>query len=472
MKNKTFIRFLGNLSYAFVAQVIALILSVIMLLVVPKLLGVEEFSYWQLFIFYSNYVGFFHFGLTDGVYLQYGGVAYEKLNKSLVGSQFWILGLIQLIVAIGIFLVSALYIVDRQRNFILNLTCIYMIVANMTWYMGYVFQATNEIRLYSVSVIIDKVVFMAMIIVLIVENEEKFQMFVVLYLLGKIISLVYCIIKGRAVVFSKWLPFSKAVSATLSNMKIGISLTLSSIASILILGFGRFLVDKVWGITAFGKFSLSLSLTSFFLLFVSQVSMVLFPELRQMDEGGLKKYYSYIRNVLGLLLPIVLLAYIPMKYLLDVWLPQYQDSLRYLALLLPLCTFDGKMQMLCNTYFKVLRKEKILLLVNAISMSLSIILSLLGAYEFDSIYFIVISMVGAIVFRNVISELYLAKLMKISVIASLIPEIILVIVFMLCSWYLRSAVAFVVFFIAYAVYIIINSEKLKSIWHMFRPADS
>lgn len=463
LKNKAQSQFIGNLSYAFVAQVISLLLSILMSLVVPKLLGVEEFSYWQLFVFYINYVGFFHFGLTDGVYLRYGGVEYDKLNKSLIGSQFWMLVLIQLIVAIGIFGFSALFIDDSQRKFVLNFTAVYMVAANMTWFLGYVFQATNETRLYSISVIIDKAVFMMAVIGLIFIHTGRFQIFVLLYLVGKALSLVYSMIKGREIVFVKWLPFRKTAFAALCNIEIGINLTLSSIASILILGFGRFLVDKVWGITAFGKFSFSLSLTNFFLLFISQVSMVLFPALRQSSEGQLSKYYNYMRNTLGLLLPVVLLAYIPMRYLLGLWLPQYQESLSYLALLLPLCTFDGKMQMLCNTYFKVLRKEKLLLKLNVVSMSISIVLSLLGAYVFDSINFIVISMVVAIAFRSVISEIHLARLMGNSVISSLIQEMILVVVFMLCSWYLNSLIGFLVFLIAYITYIAMNNKKLRII---------
>ena len=75
---KTAIR---NIIYSFSAQTVSIILSVLMSLLVPKMLGVEDFSYWQLFLFYLSYVGFFHFGITDGVYLKNGGISYENLNK-------------------------------------------------------------------------------------------------------------------------------------------------------------------------------------------------------------------------------------------------------------------------------------------------------------------------------------------------------------------------------------------------------
>ena len=61
-------KFFSNLVVAFFAQLISLILSCITSLILPKVFSTMSFSYWQLFIFYTTYVGFFHFGLNDGIY--------------------------------------------------------------------------------------------------------------------------------------------------------------------------------------------------------------------------------------------------------------------------------------------------------------------------------------------------------------------------------------------------------------------
>ena len=64
---------LKNISYTFSANIIILLISGVLTLVVPKLLGPEEYGYWQLYVFYMSYVGLFHLGWCDGVYLRYGG---------------------------------------------------------------------------------------------------------------------------------------------------------------------------------------------------------------------------------------------------------------------------------------------------------------------------------------------------------------------------------------------------------------
>ena len=48
-----------------------------------KLIGVEKYGYWQLYLFYTSYVGFFQLGWNDGIYLRYGGEDYNNLDKGL-----------------------------------------------------------------------------------------------------------------------------------------------------------------------------------------------------------------------------------------------------------------------------------------------------------------------------------------------------------------------------------------------------
>ena len=63
----------NNLMYSIVANLLSMFVSAILLLVLPNLLGETEYGYWQLYLFYTSYVGFFHLGLVDGIYLRIGG---------------------------------------------------------------------------------------------------------------------------------------------------------------------------------------------------------------------------------------------------------------------------------------------------------------------------------------------------------------------------------------------------------------
>ena len=91
--------FYKNLQFAFLAQFISIIINLIMYLIVPKIVGTTNYAYWQLFIFYTNYAGFFHLGLVDGIYLRLGGKKYNDLNFNLLGSQLKVMNLIQIFVS-------------------------------------------------------------------------------------------------------------------------------------------------------------------------------------------------------------------------------------------------------------------------------------------------------------------------------------------------------------------------------------
>lgn len=461
---------LKNLLYAFGAQAMSLLLSIVMSLLVPKMLGVEQYSYWQLFLFYSSYVGFLQFGMIDGIYLRLGGKKYEDLDYAIIGSQLKVMVLAQVILAVTVVIFCAFFMANGQRTFVLICTAIYMIIFNIAGFMGYIFQLVNQTKIYSITVIIDKAIFLFLVILLLFCKADSFKIFVIIYIITKICAMGYSLYNGREIVFSELCKSKIIFREIWTNICVGINLTVSNISSMLVLGIGRFIIDKKWGIMAFGKFAFAISLTNFFLTFISQVSMVLFPALRQSDDKQLKKFYVFASNTLGLFSPMIFLAYLPLKTILGVWLPQYQESLKYLGLLLPLCTFDGKMNMLCNTYFKVLRKEKLLLVINVATMLISIILSLIGGFVFNNIYVIIVFTVVSIAFRSVIAEICLAKLMDTKIAFNLLQEVLIAIVFMLSVWYMKPLFAFLVLISIYILYILLNKNRVNETVCMIQSA--
>lgn len=107
-----------NLRVAFTAQIISLVQSCVVTLLLPKFLGVEGYSFWQLFIFYSAYVGFFHCGINDGVYLKYSGLDFSEMNRDAVSGQFRIVVMIQMIFAVIITIILILAPMTYERRII------------------------------------------------------------------------------------------------------------------------------------------------------------------------------------------------------------------------------------------------------------------------------------------------------------------------------------------------------------------
>lgn len=454
-------QFIRNILAAFLAQGVSLIISILMSLVVPRFLGIVEYGYWQLFVFYVGYVGFFHFGFIDGMYLRLGGMEYQELDFNKIGTEFRIFLMVEIIIAIIIAVTGYLVIHEPERKIIVILVAAYMIINNLTLFFGYIFQAVNNTKVFSFSIIIDKIFVLLFTVVLLLGQSDNFIFFILAYSLSKGIALVYCMIKGKKIMFSEVYNVKNVLYDILVNINIGIKLMFANIVSMLILGMGRIVIDNVWGIEAFGKISLSLTLTNFFLLFIQQVSMVLFPALRRVSENKLGELYKKLRTVLGIVLPMVLVGYIPMKIILSIWLPQYAESLRYLALLLPICIFDGKMQMLYNTYLKVLRKEKSLLYINSLTLLFSALLAVVSGFLMHNLLYVIMSMLISIALRSIVAEIYLAGQMDVKIENTLFLELIFVALAVVVSWNCSDIFSFLFTLIAYIIYLIIERKKLR-----------
>lgn len=446
--------FAKNIFFAFFAQGISLGLSVFMSLIVPKILGVEQYSYWQLFIFYVGYVGFFHFGLNDGVYLRLGGADYEKLEYSVLASEFRILFYIEIFMAGIISLTVSFMNISSERKYVLFMSSIYLVISNLSLFLGYIFQAVNMTKIYSMSIIWDRVLVIVSFVALISFRVTEFYIYVIFYAISKFISLIYCAIKGKELIFTRFLDIKSSLSWVKKDIGVGINITVANIAGNFILGIGRIVVDRRWGIESFGKFSFSLSLTSFFLLFISQISMVLFPALRKVEESKVKETYVKLRFLISIFLPCAFIVYTPMKIFLLKWLPAYQESFRYMILLLPICAFDGKMQLLCNTYLKVLRKERILLEYNLLSLAVSVAACLFSGYILNNILAVAVAMVFAIAVRSIISEMYLARLMEVRLVSQIFMECAFVVLFITVNWHIEEGLAFTLTIAGYMIYFI------------------
>lgn len=454
---------LSNMSVAFLAQGTAMLFGVLQSLIVPKLLGVEEFGYWQLFIFYSNYAGFFHFGLNDGVYLTRGGQSRDQIDKRFVYSQFLFGFLFETVIAICIALVCVFQVPDLNRRYVILCFCIMMVLINATNYISSTLQAMNETKRSSYIAIVSKVVYLAPLVAFIALGVTTYKPYIVAYLAATAIGLLYGIYYTKDFALQGCSSFSNMLQGGLTNIRIGINLMISNIAGGLIVGFARFIIDAKWGISTFGQLSLSLSIVSLFLMFVSQASLVLFPALRQSSTDEMRRFFAALRDAMGLFMPAVYILYFPLVWVLSLWLPQYAESLSKFAFLIPICAFDGKMDIYCSTYFKVARKEKTLLYINLATVAFNAVGAIVGCYVLNSVDFVLLWAVISIIVRSSVSDYLVSEALEIPETGLAIQEIGITALFILFTQILPNTATISLYACLYILYLFINRKRVGEI---------
>ena len=451
---------LKNISYTFSANIIILLISGVLTLVVPKLLGPEEYGYWQLYVFYMSYVGLFHLGWCDGVYLRYGGRNYKQLDKPKFVTQFWLLFLMECILGtIVIFATSMLQ--DGNKEFVLIMTVIYGLVINPRYFLLFTLQGTNLIKEYAKIIILDRVVYCAATAVVLLCGGRDFKLLIYADIFARIVSMIYAVIICKEIVFGKPTPLKPALAEAKKNISAGSKLMFANIAGNLIVGVVRLGIEKQWSIEVFGKISLTLSISSMLLTFISAIAMVLFPMLRRASQDAINDIYASLRTCLMLILLGVMVLYYPVKEGLSLWLPQYAESLKYMALLFPVCIFESKVSMLTNTYLKTVRKEKWILYVNLVSFLLSITFTIITVFVMQNLTVAIVAIVILLAFKSILAEYMLSKVININILKDTLYELVLVVGFMIFSWEIHSWISTVLYALLYILYLFLKKEDIK-----------
>lgn len=456
------IQFIKDLSYSLVSNLISLVVSILVVIIVPKLIGVEEYGYWQLYLFYIAYVGILHFGWNDGIYLRYGGEDYKLLDKSLFFSQFQMLTMMQIAIAIIISIATILFVSDPNRIFILLMVALSLIITNIRWMLIYTLQATNRIKEYAQITIIGRILYISIIIICLLSGIRDYKMMILADIVGRFISLTYATYCCRDIVFKKMSTFYFSFTETIENISVGAKLMFANIASLLIIGVIRFGIERSWDVSMFGKVSLTLSVSNMMMIFINAIGIIMFPILRRTNNKNLPNIYATMRDSLMVILLGMMITYYPLKEILSAWLPSYAESLKYMALLFPMFIYEGKMALLINTYLKTLRKESLMLKINLLSLGLSFITSIVFIIVYRDINLLIVSIVFLLGFRSILSELLLARILHISVYKDILLEVFLTIVFILTGWFIDSWETVLLYGSGYVIYLLVKRKDINT----------
>ena len=453
-----------NIIYAYSAQAIVLIISFVFTLILPKILGVAGFGYWQLFIMYTGYLGFFYLGLNDGYYLKNGGKAYKDLDYSKLKSQVVFSFLIHFALAISIIVVLSAINIDPNKKFILILVALYLPFFNMKGFLDQSFQAVNRVKIHSISTILERVLMLVGIILLSSFSIDNYKIYIVIYVLTALIALLYIIFSGKEIVKAPFLSLNETKKEGVDNIKLGFPLMMSAIIGMFIMGTSRQIIEIRWGIEVFSVISLSISLMSFFLVFVTKSGLVLFPSLRTLSSEKQKKWYFNIREIINIVIPLALLSYLPLAILINYWLPNYYETIYYLGILLPLIIFETKTTVLGTTFMKVFKMQKKLLLVNIGVLVTNIIVSSIFAFYFNNLNLVILSILISICLRSLIMEIIISKKFKFPLTYKTLIIILISIIFIITNYFFDIYINFLITFAITSIYLLTNYNNFKGLF--------
>lgn len=456
-------------SMTFSVNALGFVVSALMTLILPALISTATYGYWQLYLLYTGYTLYFSFGMTDGAYLRYGGMKYDEIDKDMVKGQFFLILLFNLIFDLILFSIFYKTVPEELKRFTFLAACIAGLICIPRSMILMTLLATNRISENATSVFFERLGNILGILLVVIFRLKSIEVLIYTDIIGRLVSLIWVILRTRDIFTVKISDYKRLIYETIDNIKSGIKIVLAVLAVVFSVSIVRLLIESRFGIETFAKVSFSLSLSNMFTVFINAVAIVLFPILKRMRNENQKDIYVSLNIIFISILGAMLLFYEPMRIILSILLPNYSDGLLYLGLLFPFFLYDGKMLFLLTTYFKVLRKENMLLVINVSALLFASLLSYVAVILLHNLTYSVLVLLMVQIFRCVNAEIYLSKVIGHNCSRDIIAEIYLTVVFLISTQLIKSFTGVAFYALAYAVLIFVLRKNISVAFQFVLP---
>jgi O-antigen/teichoic acid export membrane protein len=312
----------------FFANVINLSFNLLTNFLLPKYLSVDSYAAIKTFQLYTTYIGIFALGCADGMYLRYGGKDFTAVNGQILRNGVFSFRIMMVVESI---IIIPLSIILRDKIFIaFSLT---ILSVNMTGYYKNLYQAVGEFKKYSLILNWTTISTFVINIVLLfgIKSDDYF-----LYLIGYAIvdMLIWLMLeyniyrilrknryKGKSV-------FS--IRLLLNDIQSGFLLMVGNFSNILLSSMDRWFVKVMMDSTQFAYYSFAVSMEGFLNVAITPITTTLYNYF--CNHSNAEDVIRLRRYVL-LFGTIIVAAAFPAKFVIEVFLDSYADSVEVLFIL-------------------------------------------------------------------------------------------------------------------------------------------
>ena len=379
-RNKT----LGSIVKVTISNVLKLLAGVLVGFLLPKIIGITDYGFYKTFTLYATYIGLAVLGISDGIYLKFGGKSYEELNNGSFHMYTIILFLLQVFLSIVIAIVALFFLQDNYRIIFVALA-VYVVTNNMTVYYQMISQITCRFNEFSMrttiqSFITSGIVFVLWLVNKYTEVEIKYWHYLILYLTMFLFLMSWYMVTYKDITFKK-VKFSKDVFLQIFRfIKIGFPLMISNLCSTLILTIDRQFVNILFNTDIYAVYAFAYNMLSLITTATSAIATVLYPIFKRSTLNELRNKYGIFISLVLMFVFVCLLVYFPLCWFVNAYLPQYSESLAIFRVILPGLAFSAPITIVMHNYYKIEGNNVAFFVKSLIVLALSFIADLIVYY--------------------------------------------------------------------------------------------
>lgn len=344
-----FVRHVALFSFA---NVLALVANGVLTFLLPRLLSMESYGYYRLFLLYGSFAGVLHLGLLDGALIRWAARPQQRLSAELAGSLEFLLAEHAVVIMPAVAILALIF--HRQPWFFLvTALVLYAVVYNVATLGQFALQADKAFSLLSAVTVLNPAILLATVVVLHFMHHLTLSAAIYAYVGSCLLAAIpvwmslarrFQLKRGNA---------KHAWRVGAHNVRIGWTVLLALLLTNVALALDRIVVSVSYGIRDFAVYSLAATALAVVNTIILSVSRVVFPYLSNgiSREKQVRAYWSGEASLV-MLWALSLVGYFPLHWLILWLLPSYAASLPVLRLLMLGTGLTAIIQILQSNYFR------------------------------------------------------------------------------------------------------------------------
>lgn len=391
----------GDIATLGVGTALAAVFNTLLVFLIPRLMNVEEYGYWRLFLLYAGYVGFLHFGFADGALLRWAGKTLESIHHE-VGPAWKYLVLQHLAVILPLCAISGVMPgIPAHVRVLCIAVLVFALIMNSATLLQCSLQAGRVFRPVAIAAAVPPGIFVVLAFCWSLKGTPTANGLMALYGIAWFVALAYLWARVKPQLANTpqatW-PLGKMLTA------IGWPVILANTGYGLVQSADRLVVSSALPIASFAQYSLAVSAMFVPVTAIAAVSRVFFAHVAAAEHDDRARIYGHMSRFLLFTWSLLLPYYFLLEVLVQRFLPKYIPSLPVAEILVISVFFLAGIQILHMSYFYLYGKQREFLYRTVGALALSVVAAVLFTVQFHSLVAVAAGQVVALAFWWMLNE--------------------------------------------------------------------
>ena len=289
----------------FVSNLILVIVGIITGFIVPNVLGVLQYGYFETFVLYATYTTFLQLGFINGIYLIFGDKNLEDLDKKLFRMFFKFFFALELTISC-VLLITGLFLlkVNILISEILLFLAIYNLATNIMTYFQLLSQITMRFKEFSSRTIFQSIFKIIIIVITLVvyfvfgRKDVNYLLYTILYV-GLFVGLaLWYIFTYKDIVFGESYKIREHKKEIFGLFKTGFPLLVADVIVVFIYKVDKQVVDLGFSKTVFSYFAFAYSVIALVTTLINSLKTTIYPVLKRSSNKLEEQTQSFFSVVL------------------------------------------------------------------------------------------------------------------------------------------------------------------------------